>query len=389
MPQHLTIAHLSDTHLGYRSFSKEDPRTGVNQREVDVYQAFAKALQAIQESSPDLILITGDLFDKKVPSMWSLRRAFRALRMVQERRQGKPLIILGGNHDTPRSRESSAVFPLFEEIPGIKAVYGVPDRVILPELGACVMCVPAASATRLLNESLKLEPDKQSAFNILAVHGVLQGVQTYDYAPFFLPRSSVLDERWDYIALGDYHDFQLLAPNAAYAGATEFTTANIWSEGSKKGWVWVEIEKEKPPVIQHREVPTRRVISLPDVDILRCPSANEAVEQVLAQAKKYGVKDAIVRVRLLNLPHAERAKVYRAIVEGMKDAFYVRVDFRTPPRLTSPGGAQVSQTGVILPVEERWRHFVASRESQLPRGVSVEEVIQRGLEALQAAGEEV
>ncbi|MER3472837.1 MAG: hypothetical protein C4335_02130 [Armatimonadota bacterium] len=388
MTHRLTVAHLSDTHLGYRSLSKEEAKTGVNQREVDVYYAFAQAMKAIQEASPDLVLITGDLFDKKVPSIWSLRRAFRVLRSVQEARQGKPLILLGGNHDTPRTRESSAVFPLFEEIPGIKAVYGAPEQVQMPELNTAVMCVPAAGASRLLEENLRPEPDERFRYNILAVHGVLQGITTYEYTPFFLPMSRVLDERWDYIALGDYHDFRRVSHNAAYAGATEFTTTNIWGENRDKGWVWVEIEKGKPPLIRHRTVPTRRVVTLPDVDAGQCASIDEAVEKVLAEATREEVDDALVRVRVLNLPYSDRARVHRAIVEGIAKAFHVQVDFRSTPRVSVAAG-QSADTDNVQPIEERWRRFVEERKQDLPSEIGVEEVVARGLQALSAVSEGV
>ncbi|MEJ5252693.1 MAG: exonuclease SbcCD subunit D [Chthonomonadetes bacterium] len=386
MREKLTIAHISDTHLGYRSLSKEEPKTGLNQREVDVYHAFAHAMKAILEASPDLVLITGDFFDKKVPSIWSLRQAFRVLGKLQKERTYKPLILLGGNHDTPRTRESSAVFPLFEEIPGIRVVYAKPERVELPELDTAVMCVPAAGATSLLEENLRPEPDERYRFNILAVHGVLQGMTPYDYTPFFLPMARVLDERWDYIALGDYHDFRKLSHNAAYAGATEFTTTNIWSEKREKGWVWVEIEKGKPPLIRHRTVPTRRVVTLPDVDADTCASVEEVVEKVLAEAEQEEVADALVRVRVLNLPYGERARTHRAIVTGMAQAFHVQVDFRAPQKVAI-AQEQAGGTGEIQPVEERWRQFVEERKDELPADIRPEEVVARGLEAMSAVSE--
>ena len=36
--------------------------------------------------------------------------------------------------------------------------------------------------------------------------------------------------QWGYVALGHYHVFRQLAPNACYAGSLEYTSANIWGE---------------------------------------------------------------------------------------------------------------------------------------------------------------
>jgi len=259
----------------------------------------------------------------------------------------------------------------------------------LPDLSTAVFCVPAAGVVQLVEQNLQPEPDPQFVFNILAVHGILQGMFNYDYTPFFLPMSRVLDERWDYIALGDYHDFRKVARNAAYAGATEFTTTNIWSENREKGWVWVEIEKGKPPVIRHQTVTTRRVVSLPDIDVLQCASPQEAIEKVLAEAKLEDTANALVRVRILNLPYSERARVHRAIVDGMENAFHVQVDFRAAPRTSPFIGGQQTEARVAQPIEERWRQFVEEHREELPAEISAEEVIARGLQALGAVGEGV
>ncbi len=387
MPEQLTVAHMSDTHLGYRSLSRQDPKTGVNQREVDVYRAFAQAMDAIQLASPEIILITGDLFDKKIPSIWSLGRAFRVLRVVQEKRKGKPLILLGGNHDTPRMRESGAVFPLFEEIPGVKAVYGKPDIVPLPELNTAVTCVPAAGAIRVAEENYQLEPLEGFRYNILAVHGMLQGMTAYEYSPFFLPRSRVIDERWDYIALGDYHDFHKVSHNAAYAGATEFTTTNIWNERREKGWLWVVIEKGKVPLIRHRTVPTRRVTQLSDLDADQCQSVDEVVERVLADAEQENVSEALVRVRIASVPYSERARVQKAILQSLADAFHVHVEFRVAQRVTVSAVDASTGAGNVQSIEERWRLFVEERKQELPGDVSAAEVVERGLQALSAVSE--
>src|SRR3712207_3332946 len=59
------IAHISDTHLGYTRYAKLHPETGRNQREVDVQEAYARAVDAILERDVDLVIHSGDVFDSR------------------------------------------------------------------------------------------------------------------------------------------------------------------------------------------------------------------------------------------------------------------------------------------------------------------------------------
>ncbi|HDM25348.1 MAG TPA: exonuclease SbcCD subunit D, partial [Thermoplasmatales archaeon] len=63
----LKIVHLADTHLGFSAYRKIT-KDGLNQREVDVYNAFGRAVDKILEIKPDLIIHAGDLFDSVRPN---------------------------------------------------------------------------------------------------------------------------------------------------------------------------------------------------------------------------------------------------------------------------------------------------------------------------------
>ena len=43
----IRIAHITDTHLGYRALNKQDPRSGRNQRTVDFEHALERAIDDI------------------------------------------------------------------------------------------------------------------------------------------------------------------------------------------------------------------------------------------------------------------------------------------------------------------------------------------------------
>ena len=78
----IRIAHISDTHLGYRALGKTDPLTGRNQRSIDVENAFADAITDILQRDVDLVVHSGDLFnqtDRRMPRSASAMRQFRRL----------------------------------------------------------------------------------------------------------------------------------------------------------------------------------------------------------------------------------------------------------------------------------------------------------------------
>jgi DNA repair protein SbcD/Mre11 len=54
--------------LGYTRYAKLCPQTNRNQREVDVQEAYKKAVDAILEREVDLVIHSGDVFDSVRPA---------------------------------------------------------------------------------------------------------------------------------------------------------------------------------------------------------------------------------------------------------------------------------------------------------------------------------
>ncbi|MFQ3611491.1 MAG: metallophosphoesterase, partial [Fimbriimonadales bacterium] len=153
----MKIAHLSDVHLGYRAYSRVDPN-GRNQREVDVLAAFRRALGQAAQRAPDLILITGDLFHTVRPSNTSLLGAYQYLLQAQSVRNGAPLLIIAGNHETPRTSESGCILELFRHIPGVIVVYNAVQSVEIPSLNVHALCIPSRGVPEIERTLLEPEP---------------------------------------------------------------------------------------------------------------------------------------------------------------------------------------------------------------------------------------
>ena len=129
----MKIAHFSDTHLGYSRYGRRDER-GLNQRLVDVVETFQRALDSILSHDPDVVVHAGDFFDKERPSNLVIVSAYKRLVRFQRERGGKPLILIAGNHDSPKSADAANILRIFGEhepseyaIPGVYVVSGPRD----------------------------------------------------------------------------------------------------------------------------------------------------------------------------------------------------------------------------------------------------------------------
>src|SRR5690349_6401891 len=105
----IRIAHLADSHLGYSALTRLCAESGRNQRTVDVERAFETAIdQIIAAGDIDLVLHAGDVFHHSRPPMPSLIFFLKQLRKLDA--AGIPIVVIGGNHDTPRLRNAGSVF---------------------------------------------------------------------------------------------------------------------------------------------------------------------------------------------------------------------------------------------------------------------------------------
>lgn len=378
----MRIAHLSDVHLGYRAYSRTN-EYGMNQREYDVLQAFRRALRAVRDAEPDLVLITGDLFHAVRPPNSSLLAAYGYLSDFQKSRRNAPLVIIAGNHETPRVAGSGCILALLKHLDGVQVVYDQIDGLEIPALNATLLCIPARGVPDI--ERRILQPNPNTRYNLLLLHGLLEGVtQLTLERP--IDRQKIVRDEWDYIALGDWHIYQQVAPNAIYAGATEFTSTNIWEEaGEPKGWVLYDADTRTH---EFHKIRTRQVYDLLPIDAadMTAVELNQAIES-RADALGDALNGAIVRQRVWNLHPDLRRQIDGELLRELKArALHYLLDPR-PPR-PSTGGRAYGQTSETdgesrLTLADEWRLFAAAYD--LPADIDRAAFIELGARYLQEA----
>lgn len=376
----MRIAHLADLHLGYRAYNRLAPG-GVNLRERDVARAFRAAVDKIITLEPELIVVAGDVFHTVRPSNSAIADAFHHFARLSARLPEAQIVIVGGDHDTPRSVESGSILRLFKEIPRVSVIDQGAREIEFPDLDLAVLGVSHAG----LLENPLLKPSTDASTNVLVMHGSYdqEVLRTFhDYSGAFFDISDLNAEMWDYVALGHYHEFAELRPHVAYAGAIEHTSNNIWREAEPKGFA---IYDTKTRVLTHHAVETRPVLDLKPI-----PNANQhSADGLNAEIRKRvdsikgGLKDKIVRLVIYDLPRELMRDLDHKLIRDYKSqALHFQLDTRRP----QPTGVVAGERNRYQTLEQELENFVMHQWQPGTKEIDKARVLELAQKYLQQAG---
>lgn len=364
----MKIVHMADLHLGFRQYQRQT-RDGCNQRERDVEVAFARAIDKTIEIQPDVVVIAGDVFHAVRPPNQAIRCAYRQFAKLRAALPATDIAMIAGNHDTPRTSDTGHLLPLFAEI-GMHVIIQT-TRLTLRDGQLGILCVPDH-----MRPKPEFTPDPSTRYNLLLIHDQVQG-DSKRYGPAKPAGSFVtpgeLNAGFDYVALGDYHVYQQVAPNAFYSGSLEYTSSNIWREvdeeaknaegGRGKGIIERDLETG-----EHRfhVIPlAREVVDLPVIHAGELTSAalSDAISGA-AEAWPGGIDDKIVRQVVEGVPkHIVRDMDHRRMRQLKARALNFQIDTRIPEEVhysTVSGTARTARKR--LPLKDIVREHLSTRE---------------------------
>ena len=216
----MKLAHLADLHLGFRQYYRQ-ASSGINQREADVAQAFGHAVDAILEAKPDIVLFAGDLFHSVRPTNAAILHAFNQLQQLRVGLPDVPIVIVAGNHDTPRSVETGSILKLFEVLGGVHIVAQDARELTFERSDLSLVCVPHAALT-VSRSSLPL-PESGAGHKVLVTHGEIAGTlsresSSLEYGGILVEPGDLNVDAWSYVALGHYQVACAVAAKAWYCG---------------------------------------------------------------------------------------------------------------------------------------------------------------------------
>lgn len=333
----MKLAHIADAHLGIRQYSRQTPN-GINQRETDVANAFRAVVDGVIAERPDVVVVAGDLFHSVRPTNSAIVFAFRQFQRLREALPEAPIVLIAGNHDTPRSAETGSILGLFRELM-IDVAVEKAHRFVYPQLDLSVFAVPHQALVS--GERPALRPDGPERNQVLVIHGEYEGViqrGLEEYGGAIISAEDLGAGDWSYVAFGHYHVRLQIAGRAWYAGSLEYVSPSMWAELREeamyriggKSWLLVDLDTGS---VSPQSVPlARRLLDLPPIDA-GGKSAEELDVEIADRVGEVagGIDGQIVRLVVHEIPrHVARGLNHTALRAFKSAALHFHLDLRRP-----------------------------------------------------------
>ena len=347
--KNLTLAHISDTHIGYEAYRVLSPK-GNNLRGEDIARAFALSVNQILEQDPPLVIHSGDIADRpglQIRQIIFIKQQLEKLAGIRKDGSRRQVVVISGNHDQPSSRKEACFLELFRGIPGIHIVTNEYTKITFDklkdnmssELEDVVVHTLPHDVLKIVNFS-EVTP-VTGKVNILTSHGVAGGSELYVKSlgrEFAIP-TEVLGRDWDYVALGHWHKQgpvsivgRSISENDQerckvwYAGSTEnMGFGDLRDNGEKRGWLLVEIAKNELPFVHRKYVPIRNIIRLEDIEAENM-SSSEITKAILENIKNSKHEGAVLGqvVREVNRDSWAMLEI-KNILDAAKNAIHFEI----------------------------------------------------------------
>jgi DNA repair exonuclease SbcCD nuclease subunit len=373
----MKILHVADSHLGFSAYRKVT-QDGINQREIDAYDAFKQFIDYAVKSKPDLIIHAGDLFDSVRPNNRAITFAIKQI--IRLSKEEIPFIVIAGNHEHPKLKETGHIFSVFDHIDHVYPIYNAKYETISFKINnkkIMIHAVPQCELKTLFKEEIKkLKPDNTANYNILLSHGAVSGIQVFSMNEFneLIIPTNALSKKFDYIALGHYHKYTKLANNAFYSGSTErftFTDAH-----DKKGFIELELSDEK---LRHNfvELKNRPMVDTKPIKCLNL-KLDEVMKKIKETVKEIEPKEKTFRLTLEDIPpHIYRGIDFDEIRKISGDA----VHFEIKADVLKDGESKSATTSKVEALTNEFKQFLENldldeKETILELGIGYIEKIE-------------
>lgn len=338
----MKLCHISDSHLGAGANHPRRGSSGLTLRQEDIVKSFVEAVDKIIAIRPDVCIHAGDIFDSVRPINRIMALVGEQLHRLAEQ-NSIPTILIAGNHDAPKQPYFGAAIEVYRQIDNLHIV--AESRLEPIRIGeGCFFALPHCLTTAILKEELlKCVPDPDVKNNILIMHGVAAGMPEFSMADLGeqeLPLD--LMSRFDYTALGHFHNCRQVAGKAWYAGSTERLSQS--ERGEEKGFLEVNLE---PFQVVFHEVSTRPMVDVQDIKAAG-KRGDELVAAIQERLSSLDSSDKIVRVKVSDVSEEALKTIPVDVINRLKQESYaLDISFEKSKSDEAPTGIGRSTIGRI------------------------------------------
>lgn len=331
----MRLCHFADTHLGAGAGHPRRGDSGLTLRQEDIVRSFVETVDRIIGLEPDVCIHAGDLFDSVRPLNKIIAIAGEQLHRLSER-AGIPTIIIAGNHDAPKQPHVGAAIDIFKQIDNLYVASGSLLEVFEIK-GAKFFALPHCLTTEIQKRELgSCVPDHAVSHNVLIMHGVASGMPEFSMADLGEQELPIeVMERFDYTALGHFHNRCEVAPRAWYAGSTERLSQA--ERDADKGFIEVNLD---PFAVGFHEVACRAMADLERIDATG-KRGDELLSIIQEKLETLGSGDKIIRVNVEGITDETMKTIPADLMAQLKEkSFSLDIRFER-----EKGDSEASQFG--------------------------------------------
>lgn len=289
----MKILHTADVHLGAKNIRLTlDRQAFLKEQQLKLLKAM---FDRAYDEDFDAILICGDLFHTKNLPAKVLAHFYSAVENYQ-----RPVLYVKGNHD--EKFDFSALPKNFIVLDENRPFYKYQNVVFWGQIDILT-----------IQNSIDY-----NNINVLLLHGNIKNKNDRDYVDL----QSYASLKFDYIALGHVHSYEVFNINNTVASYPGSLFSNGFDEAGDKGYVEVNLEKNKVAV-DFKNLPSSRYM------LCRCDITDlEVFQDILAQVKNSLSscnKRDIVRLILTGYVSENCNKFIYELNNVLSDYFYIEI----------------------------------------------------------------
>lgn len=312
----MKLCHFSDGHLGAGESHPKRGKSGLTLRQEDIIASFVEAVDKIIEIKPDLCVYSGDLFHSVRPTNRIIAIAAEHLNRLASINK-IPTVLITGNHDAPKQPHIGAAIEILRPIDNLYiAAESVLEIFTIDDTK--FFALPHCLTSKILKEELaKCIPDTDYKYNILIMHGVAAGMPQFSMADLG-EQEIPLDimEKFDYTALGHFHDYSQVGKTAYYSGSTERLSQA--EREAAKGFITVDFE---PFSISFQEITTRKMIDLAPINAVG-KRGDYLAQMIKEKIEKIDSSDKIIRLKVEGVSEETLRTMPAEIIRELKQKSY-------------------------------------------------------------------